>query len=833
MANLILLHFDEADESTTITDSGSGGYTLSLDNGAANDTAEAKFGTASFRTSGSTHRLYASDFDSWPAGAWTFECFAKLNSFSGGPNLLAGVKSVGGQGVYLSWDATTSKLKLYLSSDGSTVGDIANGTLGTTTSWSTSQWYHIAVCYDGSGYYVYLDGTAEISVVDSTPVSYTGGHLIVGNNAFTNNDLGGWIDELRITDTAVYPSGTPFTPPSTPFADPTPAARALTYIFDAGSGATVIDQSGNDHDGIITGASYGSGVLAFDGSGDYVQYTEDNLDLDLLGSVTVEVRFKLDASASGWKPLFTKNDLGATGTRTLELWVNASNGHIDVYSDDGTGNQFFNHTSASISVDTWHNIAASLDRSGGTITLYLDGSSISLVSSSLRTEDAYDSSGAYIGYFYGGSFAFHGEMQSFQLWNEARSVAQITTDFTAMTSGATGTISTDLPLKTIEAETGGADNTLPMLTLSAGDNSVIQALPIKTISAASAVGTYLNEVLPIKDILAGGGVGGLTENDSTVEVSLPLFSIDSVSDTGVAGSLSAILPLKTIAAGGNHSAFLSIPLLTIGGVLKTGNTAMAALRKPAITSSAEVITSGFASASNRLPRKSLSTNLDTGTVITASLAMPMRRLTSYGVRYNNAAMVVLLPELTITSTGGPNITATAAIDLPSMIVEAIAFNVPSSVFRAWVSNMRTGVLSEYNNFGFNSFTEFDGVVLGANGNGLYSLGTQGTDDGTEIDSVFRTGISGFDTSYLKRIPRLYLGYRSDGNMIFRTITTHDGPRSYRVPANGNTSHHQRRVPIGRGPKSTYWQFEVANENGSDFSINSMLFYPQVLKRRNL
>jgi len=69
--------------------------------------------------------------------------------------------------------------------------------------------------------------------------------------------------------------------------------------------------------------------------------------------------------------------------------------------------------------------------------------------------------------------------------------------------------------------------------------------------------------------------------------------------------------------------------------------------------------------------------------------------------------------------------------------------------------------------------------------------------------------------------------------LFKTLTTHDGPRVYRIPANGNESHHQRRVPIGRGPKSTYWQFELANEEGSDFSMNSILLYPQVLNRRNI
>jgi hypothetical protein len=42
---------------------------------------------------------------------------------------------------------------------------------------------------------------------------------------------------------------------------------------------------------------------------------------------------------------------------------------------------------------------------------------------------------------------------------------------------------------------------------------------------------------------------------------------------------------------------------------------------------------------------------------------------------------------------------------------------------------------------------------------------------------------------------------------------------------------QRRVPIGKGPKARYWQYEVEGEDGADFTIENVLAYPTGLRRR--
>jgi hypothetical protein len=39
------------------------------------------------------------------------------------------------------------------------------------------------------------------------------------------------------------------------------------------------------------------------------------------------------------------------------------------------------------------------------------------------------------------------------------------------------------------------------------------------------------------------------------------------------------------------------------------------------------------------------------------------------------------------------------------------------------------------------------------------------------------------------------------------------------------------VPVGKGPKSRFWAFSMANVDGADFSINDVLVMPTHLRRR--
>ena len=139
-------------------------------------------------------------------------------------------------------------------------------------------------------------------------------------------------------------------------------------------------------------------------------------------------------------------------------------------------------------------------------------------------------------------------------------------------------------------------------------------------------------------------------------------------------------------------------------------------------------------------------------------------------------------------------------------------------------------LTTYSNFPFNSFALFNGVYLAAGDGGLFAL-AGATDDGAFIDAAARVGITDFGTSHLKRVDRMYVGYRTDGDLVLRVFTDEVTVRDYALKASGASGLHGNHVRIGKGVQARYWQFEIRNTNGSDFELNMIEVKPQVLHRR--
>lgn len=151
-------------------------------------------------------------------------------------------------------------------------------------------------------------------------------------------------------------------------------------------------------------------------------------------------------------------------------------------------------------------------------------------------------------------------------------------------------------------------------------------------------------------------------------------------------------------------------------------------------------------------------------------------------------------------------------------------------FSAIVMHTESQALWTYTNFVFNSFARFNGQILAGSDGGLFQLAGD-TDNGVAIDASARTGTTDFNTSHLKRVERVYLGYRAAGEMILRVRTDETNVRDYLVPRTAYAGLHGNHVKLGRGLDARYWQFEVRNRNGSSFSLNMLECKPIVLKRR--
>ncbi len=154
---------------------------------------------------------------------------------------------------------------------------------------ATGSWQHVAMTYNGSQVQAYLNGQAvgtpqSMSLGSITDTLQIGAWISGGDNA---DFFSGTLDEVRIYDRALAqadietamntplssePPGPTPTPTNTP--TPTPIAGLIAgYAFEAGSGTTVNDVSGNNHHLTLTGGptwgtgKYGGG-LVLDGADD-------------------------------------------------------------------------------------------------------------------------------------------------------------------------------------------------------------------------------------------------------------------------------------------------------------------------------------------------------------------------------------------------------------------------------------------------------------------------------------------------------------------------------------------------------------------------------------
>jgi len=151
-------------------------------------------------------------------------------------------------------------------------------------------------------------------------------------------------------------------------------------------------------------------ALDFDGGDDYV-VVPDNDSFDLTDTYTLECWFKADsfASSGGLRGLVTKYQTTASHGWILRL----KGSELDF--DEGST------SGLNLQTDRWYHVAAV--NSGGTRTLYVNGNSVSLSTTSPYTVEA-NTDPVRIGSDYSGRF-FDGQIDEVRIWNVARSEAEI------------------------------------------------------------------------------------------------------------------------------------------------------------------------------------------------------------------------------------------------------------------------------------------------------------------------------------------------------------------------------------------------------------------------
>ena len=332
-------------------------------------TSDSKFGGGSVTFDGSDDNLRV--FPQWDVTQpWTLEFFFKTGS-TGNQNMFGMTQS----------DASTESNCIFIRTNGgkvqvytSTVGGGSwNGAVGVYTgSYSTTDWNHYALQWDGTNLKQFLNGSESSSTSHASPVvdnkyyeNWFGGAF--GSTAW----FSGAFDEIRISSTARY-SGS-YTVPTAALVPDTNTKFLLhcdgtnnstDFIPDAGVTRSAIGLEAENNTHISTGQNqFGVSSAEFDGTTDILVTNGPNL-----GSSqwTIEMWARFD-SVSGVRVLYDDRESANSSTGTSLLYTSGTT----LFWNSQQVNKITG--SVTLAIDTWYHIAVSKDGSNN-VRLFVDGS---------------------------------------------------------------------------------------------------------------------------------------------------------------------------------------------------------------------------------------------------------------------------------------------------------------------------------------------------------------------------------------------------------------------------------------------------------------------------
>jgi len=418
-------------------------------------------------------------------------------------------------------------------------------------------------------------------------------------------------------------------------------------------------------------------------------------------------------------------------------------------------------------------------------------------------------------------------------------------------SGGVGIVTAGLPLT---LALSGAAGSGQIGTILANNGTLVSAALTGTL-AAGLVGSAATSIqaaalglrLPLPTLRVSGVAGLLGGvawplplprlsllGPDTLTLTLPTPRGAVQGLVGAVGTVALAWPLPRLTVLGPDTLTLTLPtprLALAGGVGATGGLTLRA-PTPRLTLTAQVPYT--AQAALTLPSARLVLAGTTGTLGQVARAMSGLALALQGYSGVAGALTLRLPLSTLEIDGYQVTTGQVQLVLPHLQLLATgaqsAQAAASTASNTLVMHTEALSLSTYSNFPFNSFATFNGLVLGAGPDGIFSLGGA-TDNGAVIQAMARVGMTDFSTSHLKRVDRVYVGYRTDGDLVLRVLTDEIHQRDYLLAASGAPGLHGNHLQIGKGLAARYWQFEVRNLNGADFQLNAIELKPTALARR--
>jgi hypothetical protein len=288
-----------------------------------------------------------------------------------------------------------------------------------------NQWVHIAAARSGTTMSLWINGFRTDGGTVTNSTSFAQGELRIGSNESATQSVTGYISNVRfVKGTAVYdPTSSTIAVPTAPLTAITNTSLLLNFtnagIID-NTAKNVLETVGNAQ--ISTSVKqFGTGSLAFDGTGDYLVSNAATTDLYAFGTgaFTVEMWIYFSSLATSvimdWRPSSGSGayPLLVTDSNTI-LWSHTNNTRI---------------TSGTVSTGQWYHLA--ICRSGTDTKMFLNGT---------QTGSTYSDSTSYLSVagaprigidFPSNSYFLNGYIDDLRI---TKGVARYTTTFTPPTA---------------------------------------------------------------------------------------------------------------------------------------------------------------------------------------------------------------------------------------------------------------------------------------------------------------------------------------------------------------------------------------------------------------
>lgn len=204
--------------------------TITANGGAQVSTAQSKFGGSSLYINNNGH-LLCEDYN-FGSGDFTAEFWVYFNSFNADDGLieLRGTNNYGQivRTIFMHGVSGNQTLAYYNGGGWASYGDFNAG-----------QWYHCAVCREGSTVNVYRDGVRIGQTTDSG--TFVEGNFIIGAGVNGNLPIDGYMDEVRLSTAARY-TGTSYTVPTAEFTNDADTIF-LCHMNGANGSTTFVDDN--------------------------------------------------------------------------------------------------------------------------------------------------------------------------------------------------------------------------------------------------------------------------------------------------------------------------------------------------------------------------------------------------------------------------------------------------------------------------------------------------------------------------------------------------------------------------------------------------------------